>query len=765
MSGRPWPRTCRVCGQRPVKHRKSDYCYTCQPGGPATPPPCQRCGSAENYYSAGLCARCHRFSPLTIGSCEDCYAWGATRTNKWLCQGCRGWRSRRRPVADCPACGRRVAVDPVLGACRLCWRQAELAGTDDITAAVRQGHQLFFADFFRSRAGKAAHPSPPGLRPGPTARFAATGAPPRKVRQWSIFDALRPNTTTTPRPCTRCGQRPVRSVQSDYCYPCQPGGPVTPPPCRKCGSTTDYYTAGLCIRCHRFSPLTVDSCPDCHAWGTRRGNNWLCEGCRGWRRNHPNLADCRMCHRVRHLNDNGICRLCRKQPLWLPDAADEELAPHIHRWGQQLFFADMFTGLGARAARAAAAERRRLLPPPPIPTRRPVPHQQLVAFTLPRDLHAGRERGFPQPPDPGLVAYLDACVTEHAARHGWDTKVATRTRMGLHILLGLQDTPGAAIIASDVAALSLLDVPVRPVLDVLAAAGFLDDDRVPTIDRWFAAKTADLPTAIAADLRLWFEVMRHGHTSPPRSKPRAPRTIQSKLRWALPALHVWAAAGHEHLREVTRDEVLAVLPASSAARHTMLQGLRSIFRLLKAHKRVFLNPTARIPVGRLTGRVPLPTPVNRIREALASEDPTRAAIAALVAFHALSSGQLRDLQLTDIRDGRLRLADRTIPLAPPVRERLRAYLDYRARRWPATANPHLLIHYRSANHTGPVQIEWLAYRLGLSTQALREDRIVHEILATGGDIRRLCDLFGLSVGGAERYTAVLDHPDLTDDPL
>ncbi len=306
--------------------------------------------------------------------------------------------------------------------------------------------------------------------------------------------------------------------------------------------------------------------------------------------------------------------------------------------------------------------------------------------------------------------------------------------MGLHILLGLQDTPGAAINASDVIALSCLEVPVRPILDVLAVAGFLRDDRVPTIDLWFAAKTADLPAAMVIDLQLWFEVMRHGRTSPPRSKPRAPRTVQAQLRRALPALHTWAAAGHEHLREITRDEVLAVLPASGTARHTMLSGLRSIFRLLKAHKRVFLNPTARIPVGRLTGRVPLPTPVKRIREALGSDDHTRAAIAALVAFHALSPGQLRNLQLTDIYDARLHLGDRSIPLARPVHERLRAYLDYRAARWPATANPHLFIHYRSANHLGPVQIEWLAHRLGLSTQALREDRILHEVHATGGDI-------------------------------
>lgn len=130
-------------------------------------------------------------------------------------------------------------------------------------------------------------------------------------------------------------------------------------------------------------------------------------------------------------------------------------------------------------------------------------------------------------------------------------------------------------------------------------------------------------------------------------------------------------------------------------------------------------------------------------------------IAALVAFHALAPHQVRDLMLTDVRDGYLHLNGRTIPLADPVRIRLRAYLDYRAARWPATANPHLIIHYNNATHCGPVQADWITHRLGISAQALREDRILHELHATGGDIRRLCDLFGLSIAGAERYAATM----------
>lgn len=44
-------------------------------------------------------------------------------------------------------------------------------------------------------------------------------------------------------------------------------------------------------------------------------------------------------------------------------------------------------------------------------------------------------------------------------------------------------------------------------------------------------------------------------------------------------------------------------------------------------------------------------------------------------------------------------------------------------------------------------------------QALREDRILHEIHATGGDVRRIYDLFGLSVESATRYIKTIEHPD------
>lgn len=45
---------------------------------------------------------------------------------------------------------------------------------------------------------------------------------------------------------------------------------------------------------------------------------------------------------------------------------------------------------------------------------------------------------------------------------------------------------------------------------------------------------------------------------------------------------------------------------------------------------------------------------------------------------------------------------------------------------------------------------------------MREDRIPDEAHASG-DIRRLVDLFGLTVKGAQRYAATLDLPGLDPD--
>ncbi|MFJ6200036.1 hypothetical protein [Micromonospora sp. NPDC092111] len=89
----------------------------------------------------------------------------------------------------------------------------------------------------------------------------------------------------------------------------------------------------------------------------------------------------------------------------------------------------------------------------------------------------------------------------------------------------------------------------------------------------------------------------------------------------------------------------------------------------------------------------------------------------------------------------------------------------RQQRWPATANPHLFRTEHTGRRTEECSKRWIWLTIGpdLSIAAIREDRILDEAHATGGDVRRLADLFGLSIQAGTRYTSVLGHPDLTND--
>lgn len=54
-------------------------------------------------------------------------------------------------------------------------------------------------------------------------------------------------------------------------------------------------------------------------------------------------------------------------------------------------------------------------------------------------------------------------------------------------------------------------------------------------------------------------------------------------------------------------------------------------------------------------------------------------------------------------------------------------------------------------------------KAGLNRRSLRSDRILQEIYATGGDVRSICDPFGLSIGGASRYTATFGQPSFHEE--
>jgi hypothetical protein len=340
--------------------------------------------------------------------------------------------------------------------------------------------------------------------------------------------------------------------------------------------------------------------------------------------------------------------------------------------------------------------------------------------------------------DSDLIRHCKEVVREHAVMHGWSKRQINDVIRSLRLLQVLQDTPGAKINATDVLQLPRYDGNITSTLDVLAAADMLIDDRTSRVERYFAARTASLPEPMRTQLEIWLEVMLDGSTVAPRQRSRDPQTARIQIMGIVPIMLAWAAAGHESLAEITPDDVRAALPHSGSRRHWAEYGLRSLFKVLKGRKLVFINPTRGMKITPANHTVPLPLDTEAIREALNSPNAATALAVALVAFHALTSRQLSELSLTDIVDGRLN------------------------RTWPGSINPHLFVSRRSATRLVRVGSQFPWNNTSLRPQALREDRILQEIHATGGDMRRICDLFGIAVNAASRYALTLGHPDLAD---
>jgi hypothetical protein len=564
--------------------------------------------------------------------------------------------------------------------------------------------------------------------------------------------------TRPPARCNACQTNWVAWVRPrvDFCYDCLPGGPFWPPACRKCSSDR-YFSEGLCDSCHPGAPLHAGSCRGCLAWGVYRRHNWHCWSCRWWLAHYP-LGDCDYCGRTTRIGEQRACRLCLDQARMLQEPGRAPTLAAANRYGQQLYFANM---------RLHARRTPRVTPQPRsarrAPSRfRPLPWQQLPLFNLDPDPAVVRERALVA--DSDLIRYCKDVVRDHASAHGWSKKQTNNVIRSLRLLQVLQATPGAKINATDVEQLPRYggNVTISSTLDVLAAAGLLNDDRPSHTERYFAAKMTSLPEPMKTQLEVWLEAMLNGSSQAPRQRPRDPQTARLHILGITPILQAWTDAGHQSLAEITPEQVRAALPTSGARRNFAEQGLRSLFTVLKARKLIFTNPTRGMPATPVNDTVPLPLDTAAIQHALNSPDPAVALAVALVAFHALTTKQLTNLKLTDIIDRRLALDGRDIPLAGPVLVRLRAWLDHRARTWPNSINPHLFVTRKSASRLTPPgkQFPWRPHT-SLRPQALREDRILQEIHATGGDIRRICDLFGLSVEAALRYAKHLDHPATT----
>ena len=576
-----------------------------------------------------------------------------------------------------------------------------------------------------------------------------------------------------PPKCSRCQLNRVAwtSPRVDFCYECLPGGPFAAPPCVRCASLEDYFSQGLCSRCHPRSPEHVGSCRGCLAWGVYPRYNWTCWSCKWWETHYPE-GTCAHCGRVTRVSDTRACRLClenarREQtPGRAPDVAG------ANRHGQQLFFANM---LGKRRVSLMpdyitwdgrwSRKNKNQLPYRPGTGFDENAMEQLTLFDMAPDPEALRQRILLE--DSDLTRYCAAIVADHAHRYGWSVRQRNTVMRTLRMLQSVRPTPTARIRASDIVALRRYDGTISSTIDVLSEAGLLIEDVPTRVEKYFTATfIADgaLPPQMQEQLRLWLQIMLGGSRQSPRQIPRDPATVELHIRGLAPVVQAWAEAGHHSFAEITKDDILtalAALPRATSHRHFAENGLKSLFKILKGRRLVFANPMRGLEVTPIPTNIPMPLDTALIRAELNNPNPAAALAVALIAFHALTGKQVRELKLTDIIDGRLRLGGRDIPLAAPVRTRLAAWLDHRNTTWPASANPHLLINRRTAPRLVPGghSFPWKD-NSPLRPQVLREDRILHEIHATGGDVRRLCDLFGLSVEGATRYLATIEHPDL-----
>ncbi|MGH3029760.1 MAG: tyrosine-type recombinase/integrase [Gaiellaceae bacterium] len=390
----------------------------------------------------------------------------------------------------------------------------------------------------------------------------------------------------------------------------------------------------------------------------------MCVACYNFAGRTSDLGDCGACRR-RQLLKRGYCRLCWQQAaLERPTGPNTPLAPYLRRLRhQQLFLADMNRRRAAPRAfpRRYGAKGRPHKPPPPPAG--PVEWAQLPLFETPRAYRYGRldlRRG-PAPDNPWLAWALHLAHARAEAR-GFDPIV--RCALNRNLVMLLADYRGGEPIRSSAFHAVLRDrgASIAHTSDVLEQMGILLDDRLSTFETWLAGKLDGLTPGIRSEVERWTRTLRDGG---PRSWPRSESTARNYLHAIRPLLLEWSEL-HQHLREITRDHILAAIgELYGHERHKALLALRSLFNWATRQRVVFRNPTSRIKLSRLHDPVWQPLSLEEITRTIeAATTPQAHLSVALAAVHAARPGAIRALTLDDIDLGnrRLTIAGRSRPL-------------------------------------------------------------------------------------------------------
>ena len=304
-------------------------------------------------------------------------------------------------------------------------------------------------------------------------------------------------------------------------------------------------------------------------------------------------------------------------------------------------------------------------------------------------------------------------------------------------------------------------MPVRHIIDVLADAGVLDDDRPDTLALWLDEQLAGFPRRYGPS---WTPGSGCGAR---RAPPQAPRR-QTIVR-DIPSIRTFLAGAdgrYSTLRQVTREDITTWLAGRPAVPPQDASTLRSLFGTLKAERLIFANPARGIRVSRRNPSVPAPLPGAPV-----TAPPSRADDPALRSWSRWPRARAPARPDPQPAPGPGR------PGRPPTRSRranrpldeftaaaISGYLTFRSQRWPATTSPYLLVTRKTA-HTGETVSQFWMDRLfrGLPVTAsqLRDDRIVEEALDGRADPLHLAGVFGFDPRTGLRYAqAARQTPEL-----
>jgi len=480
--------------------------------------------------------------------------------------------------------------------------------------------------------------------------------------------------------------------------------------------------------------------------------------CWVWRNKHPGESACTGCGRILAVKD-GYCRLCWQQARYqsrlaggLPRGAVSVLECGGRLPWHQLFFDRMQL---RRPEGPVHQHGRRGAPvkPPPAPAGRPA-----LRWVQPRLFEAWRDfTRFDEDEDADLgdpwVAWGLYLAWQRGEARGWrGLRLAVRRAL----IIVSRHQPGGAVRYSEIIPLQqALDISARRTAEVLQEMGLLDDDRRPPLEDWLERKLDGLAPGIRTDAGAWLRNLRDGG---PRSRPRDPATVLNHMNYARPALLAWSSR-YGHLREVTRDDVLAALGELHGSRRSnVLVALRSLFAFCKKRKTIFRSPVQGIRVGERTRGIIQPLSQDEVDQAAeAANTPAARLVLVLAAMHAARFKVIREIRLDDVDLGnwRITISGRTRPLDGLTRQVLLEWLAHRAARWPSMANPHLMVNQHSANGTEPVSTSYVAKTAlrgkAATLERLRVDRQLQEALACGPDPLHMASVFGLDPKTAIRY--------------